>query len=524
MAECGASARQFRFTPAYEVVKPVFLMAKNPTKELYGQLRLLSCDELWRIEIPRFNRASPKERQERVALVRAVGVVFSESGTEEQKTAVKRWLVGLLQDPAEKIRRYAMAALPKVGAGPAEEAALLEVLSATKNEREKKFLQESLNKVGGAETLQTVGLSAQTQQKVQAAVARQSGATSINMEAVFSSFSGLRLHLRCRKGLEEIVRDELEDLAKKSFRVLDIRPGFVAVAAQAAFSLGDLYALRCFGTLGLVLGFAKQDDVESTARLIASPLSLNILHTFTSGPIRYRLDFIGKGHQRGAIRQLANRVYSLCPDILNDAKVSPWSVDIYPDGSVELRPRLVPDPRFVYRVQDVPAASHPPLAAALVRVAGRIKDEIVWDPFCGSGIELIESALLGRVQKVYGTDLSETAIAISEKNFTAAGLTTIPASFVCTDFRDFVDDLGPQSVSLVITNPPLGRRVPIASIRQLMADLFFAAATVLRPSGRLIFINPLPTKEAHPAFQLQSRRTVDLGGFDCRMEFYRKSA
>ncbi len=499
-------------------------MAKNPTKELYGQLRLLSCEQLWEEEVPRFDRGSAEERQERVALVRAVGVVFSESGTEEQKAAAKKWLVGLLKDPAEKIRRYAMTALPKLGAGTEEEAALLELRRETTSDREKKFLEESLNKVGGIETLQTPGLSAQTLQKVQAAVARQSGGSRAAMDRVFAEFSGLRLHLRCRKGLEEIVRDELESSprVKKLFRVLDVRPELVAVAALAPFSLGDIHALRCFSTLGLVIGFAKPGDIESIARLIASPLSQNILRTFTHGAVRYRLEFIGKGHQRGAIRELANRVFALCPEILNDAQAAPWAVDLYAGGAVELRPRLTPDPRFAYRLQDVPAASHPPLAATLARLGGRKENEIIWDPFCGSGLELIESGLLGGVQKIYGTDLSEEAIGISEKNFAAAGLANIPAKFVCGDFRDFVEELGPGSVSLVVTNPPLGRRVPIASIRQLIADLFFAAATVLRPGGRLVFINPLPSKEAHPALQLQSRRTVDLGGFDGRMEFYRK--
>jgi hypothetical protein len=76
-------------------------------KELYRRLRVLTCDQLRNHAVVRFGRATPKERLERVAVIRAVGVVFT----------VRAWLQGLLQDPAEKIRRYAMAALPKIGAG-----------------------------------------------------------------------------------------------------------------------------------------------------------------------------------------------------------------------------------------------------------------------------------------------------------------------------------------------------------------------------------------------------------------------
>src|ERR1035441_151906 len=94
-------------------------------KELYRQWRSLPWQQLWTDEVPRFDKASPKERSERVALVRAVGVVFAESGDPAKQQEVKQWLLNLLHDSCEKIRRYAMAALPKIGAGPGEEAELL---------------------------------------------------------------------------------------------------------------------------------------------------------------------------------------------------------------------------------------------------------------------------------------------------------------------------------------------------------------------------------------------------------------
>jgi hypothetical protein len=80
--------------------------------ELYRQLRELPPQQLWMEEVPKFDRLSPKERNQQVALVRAVGVVFSTSRNPEMKAAVKAWMVGLLQDPNEKIRRYATAAIP----------------------------------------------------------------------------------------------------------------------------------------------------------------------------------------------------------------------------------------------------------------------------------------------------------------------------------------------------------------------------------------------------------------------------
>ncbi|MGD0814250.1 MAG: methyltransferase [Verrucomicrobiota bacterium] len=506
---------------------------KNVSKELYHQLRVLTWEKLWTDEVPRFNKASPKERSERVALVRAVGVVFFESGDPKRREEVKLWLMGLLHDPCEKIRRYAMAALPKIGAGPDAEAELLALLRNTSSGREKKFLVQALEKIGGTATLETMkedsrALPPLTEQKLKASIARSQSPSAIRLDGVLSDFAGLRVHLRGRRGLEAMVRDEAEQAIRTrgQFRLEGGRVGLVALTPLVPFTLSDIYALRCFGDVGFVPGgdtvAIKARSIEALAPIIASALSRRVLQAFTEGSIRYRLNFVGKGHQRGAVRLLAGRVYELCPEMLNDARNVTWTVDIYPDSRVELRPNLTPDPRFYYRRRDVPAASHPPLAACMARLAGLAENEIVWDPFCGSGLELIERALLGGVRAIHGTDLSAAAIAIARDNFAAVRMQPVPANFVCKDFRDYAGSLGPNSLTLVITNPPMGMRVPVPDLHGLIEELFNVAATVLRPGGRLILANPISMKNPPRPFQLLSRQTVDLGGFDCLMEKYVK--
>ncbi len=508
-------------------------------KELYHELRVLSCEELWNDEVARFDRSTPKEREKRVAVVRAVGVVFSESGTAKQKAEVRSWLVRLLQDPSEKVRRYAMTALPKLGSGTREEEALLSLLRTTTIEREKKFLGQGLDKIGGAATLSVVGevrgFLPQTERKVKANVARGERPSTLRMDRTLSDFTALRIHLHCRKGLEEVVRDEVKESISKhgKFRIVEVSSGLVAITPKAPFTLADIYALRCFATVGFFLGNVRSsnpaESVDALALLITSPLSRSVLAAFTDGSIRYRLEFVSRGHQRGAVRLLANRAYAMGPDILNDPRNAPWSMDIYPTRhgtSVELRPKLTPDPRFTYRKDDIPAASHPPLAACMARLSGRVKNEIIWDPFCGSGSELIERTLLGGVKSVYGTDLSPEAIAISRANFAASEVKAVPSKFICCDFRDYakVEGLGPKSVTLIITNPPMGRRIRVPSMRGLFTDLFAIAAAALKPGGRLVFVNPLRIEALDPSLKLQYRQVIDLGGFDCRLEMYSKLA
>lgn len=495
------------------------MTSAEKTKELYNQLRRLTCEELWDGEVPRFDKATAQQRTERVALVRAVGVVFSETGTKAEKELVRPWLRALLKDPCEKIRRYAMAALPKVGASAADEAELLALMKQSTGEREKKFLGESLEKIGGAATLQEIpDLSPRTEQKVKASIARSTQPSNVRLDRPLAQVSQLRIHLRGRDGLENIVRAELEESLARGgkFRIITVVKGLVIIAPTAAFTLGDLYAMRCFGTIGFVLGKANADLPQT----ITAPATRRLFEAFTEGSIRYRIEFIGKGHQRAAVRDIALRAYAICPDILNDSQQAPWMVEVRND-TIELRPRISPDPRFAYRQHDVPAASHPPLAACMARLAGKMDDEIVWDPFCGSGVELVERTLLGGVRELHGTDLSEPALDFARANLAAAGLAKVPAHFACTDFRQYTG-LRPGTATLVISNPPMGRRVPIPNMRGLFQDLLNKSAEVLKPGGRLIFPNPLKMDTPPRGLKLISRDPVDLGGFECKLELYQK--
>jgi 23S rRNA G2445 N2-methylase RlmL len=535
-------------------------------QDLYKQLRDLPKQLLWTQEVARFDAASPRERMEGVALIRAVGMIFSRFGTDEEKEAVRAWLITLLKDPQEKIRRYALAALPKIGAGEEGEMEMLSLLKEGAQEREKKHLGRALEKVGGVATLAVIeerggSLPGITELKVKAAVSRRENPGAIKMEALLPLEDGMRIFLRCRKGLEGFVLEEAEEvLSSDVFDIEHMEPGCVTFRPKKPFSLAMLYKLRCFATVGFSLGTvdagpSAQSDiqksrwVESLARCIGSTYARSIMLAGTEGAARYRLEFAGLGHQRGMVRQVIDRAYELSPEILNDSRQSLWSVDVIPVAgvgsgggsaahrksmaSVELRPRLYPDPRLAYRQDDIAAASHPPLAACMVRLAevgkgaspeGREVQEVIWDPFCGSGLELIESALRGGVDTAYGTDLDDKAIEVARANFAAARLEQTKGIFTVCDFRDArrEAEIAAGSISLIISNPPLGRRVRIPDMKGLFADFYTAAARALRIGGRLVFVNPLRTGPEDPSLKLEFQKTVDLGGFNCRLEMYRK--
>jgi hypothetical protein len=322
---------------------------RNHAKEHYRELRDYSWERLWREEVPRFDALPGAERERNVAVVRAVGVVFGEFEAHEDKEAVRSWLAGLLRDPSEKVRRYAMAALPKVGADAKDEEALLSVLQNTTEAREKKFALQAVEKIGGRAAL-SHGLRGGAEQKIKAGVARREHPSALRMQEVLGDFAGVQIHLRGRDGLERFIRDEVEQTkANGTFRVGEIQSGCVTVVPLAPFSLADIYELRCFDRMALVLGEAANESTDALADIIAAPFALRLFRAMTGGVIRYRLNFAGKGHQRAAIASLAEAVYARCPEILNDGQDVTWTVDIFPKGagrSVELRPNVTPDPRF----------------------------------------------------------------------------------------------------------------------------------------------------------------------------------
>jgi 23S rRNA G2445 N2-methylase RlmL len=194
------------------------------------------------------------------------------------------------------------------------------------------------------------------------------------------------------------------------------------------------------------------------------------------------------------------------------------------DGiDVELWPRGLEDPRFAYRQAHVPASSHPTLAAALARVAGAEPDDVVWDPFVGAGTELVERARLGPARLLVGTDLAEDALGRARSNLTAAG---VQAELVVADARGFRPRLAP---TLILTNPPMGRRV---LNKQLTGALFDAVidhvASILAPGGRLVWISPrardtLERARAH-GLKLDYRQRVDMGGFWAEIQRFTASS
>jgi SAM-dependent methyltransferase len=323
----------------------------------------------------------------------------------------------------------------------------------------------------------------------------------------------IAVRLGCRPGLGPLLCEELAALGVAARPVGD-RGAALALAGPPA----ALFGSRLWATLAIPFPLAAGDDLAvAVARTIAAPAVLGVLRAWTDGPIRWRLGF-AHGHKRAVVWRAAQEVAAAVPDLVNDPTATTWDA-IVDDAarSLELVPRRLDDPRFAYRVADVPAASHPTVAAALAWLGEARADDRVWDPFCGSGVELVERARRGPLRSLVGTDLDAGALDAARANLAAAG---VAAELATADARTRAPG-PPGSIDLIVTNPPLGSRVQLDAAALLVAALP-GLARALAPGGRLVWITPSPRRTTPVAEQLGLTRRrshpVDLGGVRGQLE------
>jgi 23S rRNA G2445 N2-methylase RlmL len=471
----------------------------------------------------RFEAAAPPLRARVARVLGRLGDAEAARGT----------LIAALGDADAKTRRNAAIALGHAR-GEGVEEALLRAWESDPRPEMRRSLAASLGKVGSARSLPVLRDASRAED---AELARIGQRAAMMLERTESR--GERGHVDpsraparpvdvvvlARRGLEELLVDELGRVQAVS---AVHGAGAGRVQARLAGPMAALFAARTMLDFRFPLPAepvrAGDTPEDAIARAVAGDAAAAVLATWTVGAARYRLAWAEGGHRRAATWAAASAIARLRPDLVNDPTASLWEarVDTRPGFvDVSLSPRALDDPRFVWRQRDVPAASHPTIAAALALVAGARDDDVVWDPFVGSGAELVERALLGKHRALYGSDLDARALDATRVNLAAAG--------VQADLRQGdALDLAPPGVTLIVTNPPMGRRASRTSGLADTLDRFVehAAATLVR-GGRLVWVAPWPERSRSTALaaglRLDRARIVDMGGFDAEMQRWLKA-
>ncbi len=322
--------------------------------------------------------------------------------------------------------------------------------------------------------------------------------------------------LRCRRGLDRILRDEASGVV----RGLTIEaPGLLKGTFEGP--LVRLAALRVALSFGFPLEPVRVqpgDEARALTTALTSRRAKAIFAAWSPSPVRFRVAWRDGGHHRAVVWEMAR--HALAVGLLNDPSQPDWELLAWQrEGQLftELVPRALGDVRFGYRKGDVPAASHPTVAAALARAGGVRDDDVVWDPFVGSGLELCERSLLGPYAALHGSDRDPGALAIAEANLTSAG--AHPVHLAVADARAHQV----AGLTLVLSNPPLGHRVARHDdLAPLLDAVVTSVARQLQPRGRFVWLAPFAERAAQAGaragLEVDRQGAVDLGGIEAELQ------
>jgi 23S rRNA G2445 N2-methylase RlmL len=464
----------------------------------------------------------------RSALVKVVGRLATRAGDEQACVVLLR----ALEDPDPKSRRNAAIALGHLKETGVE-AALVRAWQRDPRPEMRRSLAASLGKVGGPEAMGLLRsaipssdpeLSRIAQKALMMAERTESRSEEASIDLSRPCPSPTEVIVSVRRGLEDLLGEELSRCRGLS-ALRPSRPGQLRATLES--SPAALYQSRTMLGFRFPLRAVQVARGETIAQAVVRGLETEQAQTlfarWTVGRARYRIAWVDGAHRRSTTWNAAALVSQRLPHLVNDPSRSNWEVLVGEKSGwvdIALRPNAA-DPRFTWRVGTVAASSHPTIAAALARVAGVREDDVVWDPFVGSGSELIERALLGPCRRLQGSDVDRNALELARGNLVAAG---VGADLTVGDALETC----PHGVTLILTNPPMGRRVSRGpDFARVLEHFLRHAARVLVPQGRLVWIAPHPKGAravgAGCGLALEWASQVDMGGFEAELQRWVKS-
>lgn len=511
------------FTPRRKDIDPLVALLGTDDEDAVDDIVravLAHPEEALSRALERFAEARPPMRGR---LVKLIGRLLSLPTPVPRAAEAWRWVLDRLEDEDAKTRRNAILLMGRSTLGEAEDA-LLAAWEREERIDHRVSVAQSLGRVGSAKTRALMQRVASGDARLQKAIEQASLMVERTMHRDTGSAveprgvprAAANVELSCKRGLESLLAAEFD----ASWGPTIMGPGRVRVMLSG--SLETIFRSRIFQSMAFVIAPVMKSSIpdlaEAVVSAVLSPGSLRILESFTQRTIRYRVEWAEGGHRRALTWRVVSRIAALCPALVNDPKDSTWEVIVreLPDRvQVLLRPRKLSDPRFGYRRAEVAAASHPTVAAALARVAGVSADDVVWDPFVGSGLELVERGRLGPYARMEGRDIEAAALDAARLNLT--GFTRV--NLVQGDALD----AAPEGVSLILTNPPMGHRVGFGQDVGSMLERFVGhAARSLAPGGRMVWLSPMDPRVRQAGVRAGLRLTrwqrIDLGGLDVELQ------
>lgn len=269
--------------------------------------------------------------------------------------------------------------------------------------------------------------------------------------------------------------------------------------------------------LAKLRGLSQQLDLRPAARLCADarPLATKTLFSVTAS-------FIGKrNYSSDEIKQaIAAGIESGHPwHYTADDRAADLNIRVFIEGEtayIGLRLSRSPLHERGYKTVERPGSLKPPVAAAMLMLAGIQPGLPVLDPCCGAGTILIEAALLGANPS--GGDMDMEAVTAAQTNAAEAGVTVDIQGW---DARTL--PLETNSIPYIVTNLPWGRQI---SVDDQLATFYSAVCAefsrVLTPGGRIAILTSTPKLLLLTQLELRDSIEISLFGQKPTIVVYEK--
>jgi len=448
------------------------------------------------------------------AAINAAGVANSPLPTELILASCRKFLT----DREPRIRKSAAQAIGSSFGqfdGKMRSAMTAELIKAYKqasDASEIKALTDSLGKTGSPEALEILKESS-GKSVDKAAIKLQRdliGDNSLVKKCLPGAFvdSG-KMIVWFTRGVEKLAKEK--SLFSKA---TSIEPGVLVVENMSWLKLEGNNLWR---RAGFVIGETR-DHSPGNLALILSGVRDRIFSATEggeSGNIKIRLGRKA-GVSRGFIWDFAQKLMTLDSGLINDGRAAAWELESIGEYAV-LIPLQCEDRRFSWRNSDVDGASDPTIAASIVELARIAPNDVVFDPFCGAGTELILAARLSPKARLIGTDIDEQAIRSASESVFKAG---VKVEFFQQNGLNFTS----TKVDVVISNPPFGMRTIRGEARAVLEDFFMGIRKKLNPNGRVVILSHAPssTQQWAEAGGLKLSRTapIFLGRMPCELQLF----
>ncbi|HYE07884.1 MAG TPA: methyltransferase [Planctomycetota bacterium] len=329
----------------------------------------------------------------------------------------------------------------------------------------------------------------------------------------------LRCFALCARGLESVAADEIGAL--RGVRVVDHGYRRVALDADDPTPLIGLRTVddvfvelarwdgiaRERATLGRMAALSAALDLHGARRACARVRPLPATPSFAlSASFVGKRNYSGEEMKHAVGDAMARTVGWNRRERDDEADVNVRLFIEHDRAHVGMRLARRPLQDRAYKLAHRPGSLKPPIAAAMLRLAGLRAGERVVDPFCGAGTVAVEAAALGA--RAIAGDRDAGAVAALRVNAGASGLAVAVAAWDAAAVA-----LADGAADLVVTNPPWDRQVQVAGgLDRLYAAAGHEMLRILAPGGRIAVLTPEPDRLPLPGLRRLSCTAISLAG------------